>query len=185
MRKFTVAFVVFIVVVVTFYGIWLQFPKARNTEVVAEAYKVTNERLNEMLAQADDPELNGFLNPYFVPYWGRRSIEQKEGSPASQTIMAWGEYSTPYQGEKVDHKTLQSEGDEGYSKALADMEKAVPELREAMNKPLSCLRSSNSPRRRKYPIISPPARALKPWWDWPKRRSPRAKTSKRPETSCP
>lgn len=138
MKKYRLlfAFLILIVIVLALYGVWLQFPTARNAAVVKEAYAATGERLKERLAQAEDPRLNGFLNPTFVPYWGRKSTEYVDGSPASKIVEAWSKYSTPYSDERVDHKSLQTKGDEGYSKALADMETVAPELREAMGKPV-------------------------------------------------
>ena len=118
------------------YGVWWMFPKARNTEIVAEAHRVTEERLEAIRSQADDAEVNGFLNPTFVPYWGRMGIEQKDGSSAQKTVRAWQEYSTASADERVDHKTLQEQSDEGYSTALEGMMAMAPELRKAMNKPL-------------------------------------------------
>ena len=129
-------FLLLLAIVFSCYGVWLQFPSARNTAVVTEAHAVAGDRLKERLARAEDPALNGFLSPTFVPYWGRPSRERVDGSPASKIVEAWSQYATPYGNERVDHQSLQAKADEGYSKALADMETVAPELREAMGKPV-------------------------------------------------
>jgi hypothetical protein len=136
-KSFIIALILLVLLPVALYFAWLQFPAARNTGLVSEAYAVTNERIAALNAHADDPEKNGFLNPTFVPYWGRDGQEYQAGSPTEKAIKAWNDhYSTPGTGEKIDHLALQEGSDQEYSAALSGMEALAPELRRAMNKPL-------------------------------------------------
>ena len=138
MRKsFIIGLLAVIALPIVLYGVWLQFPAARNQEIVSEAYAVTNERLAELNLRAEDPEINGFLNPTFSPYWGRKDQEYQQSSPTETTVKAWNDnYSTPGTGLKIDHPALQAESDPKYLEALSGMEALAPELRAAMNKPV-------------------------------------------------
>lgn len=138
MRKsFIIALLAIFLIPILLYGVWLQFPTARNPELVSEAYAVTNERIADLNMQAEDPEKNGFLNPTFVPYWGRKDQEYQESSPTEKAVKAWNDhYSTPGKGEKIDHRSLQDAKDKDYLEALSGMEALAPELRTAINKPV-------------------------------------------------
>ena len=87
-KKFVVILFAVIAALSVLYGVWWTFPKAKNAEVVAEAHRVTQERLERIRSQAEDPEVNGFLNPTFLPYWGRMGIEQKESSRAREKAQS-------------------------------------------------------------------------------------------------
>ena len=57
MRKsFIIALLAIFLIPILLYGVWLQFPTARNPELVSEAYAVTNERIADLNMQAEDPE---------------------------------------------------------------------------------------------------------------------------------
>jgi len=135
-KKFVLALVVLLGAFVVAYGVWWQFPASRNQEIVNQSYQVTLDHLKELSAQAEDPARNGFLNPNFLPYWGRLGMEQQESSPVAETVRSWAKYSTVAQSEKIDHRTLQTEGDEAYAEALEGMEGLAPELQAAMTRPL-------------------------------------------------
>ena len=135
-KKFVLSLFGVFAALAVLYGIWWLFPQERNAEVVTDAYRVTNEWLEKSHTLAEDPGKNGFINPTFLPYWGRKGIEHKEDSEAGEIVVAWQNYSTPSADNTVDHKALLEQKDEGYTKALDGMKKVAPDLREAMDKSL-------------------------------------------------
>ena len=137
MKKLAGVFLGLIIVGIVFYGVWVQTPAIKRPSRVAKVVASAQERWDRQQAQAGDPALNGFLNPTFLPYWGRRDIESDDHSPSSKTVMAWNAYSTLSADRPIDHRALQS--DTKYRQALADFQKLEPALVEAMSKPVFTL----------------------------------------------
>ncbi len=118
------------------YAIWVQFPSAQHAEVTELALANARQRNLALLELAKDPELNGYLEPTLLPYWGRQSGERDPKAPIEQVLEAWQDYSSSFKGEKVDHSKLQQDQDQAYLKALEDFRQLRPQLLQALQKPV-------------------------------------------------
>ncbi len=130
MKKFLVG----LLLLVFGFVLWLQFPRVHNPDRVEAMRASAAKRFQAIQSEADNPERNGFLNPTFMPYWGRKGQEYQPGSPVEEQVKAWQTYSTEGSGELVDHSELQQ--DPEYQAALADFRKLVPDLTVSMRKPI-------------------------------------------------
>jgi hypothetical protein len=122
--------------VLAVYTVWVQFPKLKNPQLVESIYKDATARHEAVQASAGNPEENGYLNPTFLPYWGRRGIELDPAAQSVRDLEAWKVYSSEYQGVAIDHRQLQADGDGNYLKALKQMKLLAPELIKATGKPI-------------------------------------------------
>lgn len=130
MKKFLLAVLGLIAFAVSVVGIWIQFPQLHHPQVTEEAIRAALEREGARQSQANEPDLNAYLNPIFLPFWG--APWDRAPNPIESTMTTWREYSTSSQGELVKHGDLLTNSD--YLKARASFESLVPELTEALKR---------------------------------------------------
>jgi hypothetical protein len=136
MKKFIYGILALVLLVAAVYTVWVQFPKIKNPQLAQAIYKDATARHEALLADAEDPAKNGYLNPAFLPYWGRKGTEQDPNAHSAQTMKAWSTYSSSSQGVAIDHEKLQAEEDKNYLAALEHMKKLSPELIHASGRPI-------------------------------------------------
>lgn len=136
MKKLALISLGILILVVAAYSVWIQFPRIEDP---AEVTAIQNRVLaRHQLAQsvADDPDQNGYLDPVFLPYWGREGKEYKDGSEVEKFIENWNaKYSSSSTGSEVDHEMLLATPDEAYIEALSQIESYYPKLSEDFAKP--------------------------------------------------
>ena len=135
MKKYHLPAAVSLLIILSVAGFWFFCPLVENKSLVETSMERAQKRFSTAQETARDPEQNGYLNPRFLPFWGRKSTEANRNDPIQRTFDGWVEFSTPGAGEPIDHKALQSSEDPKYLEALSAFEEIEPELTEALSKP--------------------------------------------------
>lgn len=120
---------------ISIYAIWVQHPRVHQPEIIEQAMAATEKRFQAYQAHANNPAENGYIDPNFLPTWGRRS-ELVKGCKAEKVMKAWSQrYSSAHEGERVDHQALLASPDPEAVKAHDDFLELLPQLLAALNKP--------------------------------------------------
>lgn len=110
-------------------------PRERYSQVVDAALTDVTQRIEQRQSQIKDPKVNGFLSPRFEYFWGGGA--EAESHSVRDAINAWVvPYSYQISGVTVDHAGLLAKKDAAYLKARSDFEALLPDLIEALGKPL-------------------------------------------------
>lgn len=149
MKKLLAIPLLFLLAAIVAYGVWVQTPSIENHQLYEASMSAAASRWDALQAQANDAEKNSFIDPAFLPAWGRKDKEFKEGSPPLQAMAAWVDYSTTGSQAAVDHKALAK--DPEYLAALAGFEKLQPALETAMRRPIFTV--NDTPRPNLYTLI--------------------------------
>lgn len=136
MRKgFVLSLLAIVVVCSLLYGIFIALPRPHDEEVIRQAVVAGEKAFAASQVDATDPAKNGWLNPTFLPYWGRKDKEQKPDAPIRKVMTDWVEFSAPGAAAPVDHSKLLADKDPKYMAAASEFEKVAPELLKAMQAP--------------------------------------------------
>lgn len=135
MRKFALAILGLIVLLISLAGIWLQFPQLSHPELVKEVNELALQRFKQRQEKARDPEFNGYLHPRFVEFWGSHQTAKK-GGKTEKSVYRWKDFSSAAYGELQPHRTQLEEQDPEYLEARTDFEQLLPELYDALKKPV-------------------------------------------------
>lgn len=116
------------------YGVLVSTPVERHTKVVEGALTDVGQRLQQRKIELKDPQMNGYLSPGLESLWGGG---EEEARGLVEILNAWVlPYSYQSSGVTVDHAGLLASKDVAYMKARKDFEALLPELVEALSKPL-------------------------------------------------
>lgn len=136
MRKgFLLTLVGLLVVCCLLYGVIIALPRPRHQAVVDEGLAAAEKAFAAAQADANEASTNGFLNPTFLPYWGRKDKENVPDAPIRQVVENWNAQLYPENDENVDPGKLLKEKNPQFLAALTEFEKVAPELEKAMYAP--------------------------------------------------
>jgi len=122
--------------VVVLYSIAMQFPQLSDKARVEASFAAAHSRNQSLEEQATKPEVNGYLSPTFLPYWGRKGMEYEPDSETERVVEQWKKFSSQAMEKKIDHIDLLTRKDPSYLEARGQFEALVPELLEALEKPV-------------------------------------------------
>ena len=117
------------------YGSWIALPSVHSEADVRQLLSTQQRAFEEDQKASRDLTQNAFLDPQFAPYWGRKSVEMKPGSPVADTVLAMREYSSVSAAKDPQTARLWKQKDVGLHKATADFVAMHSSLQKVLARP--------------------------------------------------
>lgn len=135
MQKRYVGCLVFIVFLLAFFGVWVTYPPARYQEQSQEILKRYSEREAEERALASKSEENAYLDEIFLPFWGRKGIEDKSENSVQPNLDAVTLYADLVQAKDTKLDELVTQKDPKVEQAFAQYSKFYSDFQRMVAKP--------------------------------------------------
>lgn len=120
---------------VLFYAGWVMYPPARYTAQVDEIVKRFDERNTKEQQLAKEQENNAYLDPLFLPFWGRKDLESKPENEVQPVMDAVDPYCDLSQGKETDLEGLMAKGETKPKEAFAKYAAFYPSFEKMLSKP--------------------------------------------------
>lgn len=75
------------------YAGWVSYPPSRHAAEARELHQRLQTQFEQSQRWARDPQKNAYLDPQFLPYWGRKDLEHRPGSEPERIVNALTEWS--------------------------------------------------------------------------------------------
>lgn len=111
MKKRHIGCLGFLAFLVVVYAAWVMYPPARNSASSEEIIKRFDERYSEEQKLAEDTAKNGYLDPVFLPLWGRKDRENDPNNEADKIMDGVEPYSDLSQGKETNLEGLVAKKD--------------------------------------------------------------------------
>ncbi|ODT56293.1 hypothetical protein ABS71_22040 [bacterium SCN 62-11] len=111
---------------------WVMHPPVADPAALQAVLDTASQRREALYLRARDPGQNGALHPEFASWWRAKG----SSAPLDAFLENWTRYSSQNQERLLDHRALQS--DPHYRKSRKDFQALVPDLEEALLKPVFC-----------------------------------------------
>jgi hypothetical protein len=82
------------------YAVWALYPPSRYAAQLQEVYQGAQARHEASQLNAKNAATNGYLDPTFLPYWGRKNIEGKPNSELAAQLKKLDNYSDLHAGKE-------------------------------------------------------------------------------------
>jgi len=86
---------------VLIYGAWVSYPPSRYEAMSAKVLSDGAARHAEEQKYARRPDHNAYIDPDFLPFWGREGIEKRDPSPAGEQLKVLDGLCDLYEGKDV------------------------------------------------------------------------------------
>ncbi len=129
------------------YLSWVAMPSVRSENEIEELLARQQRAYEDDQRLARDPERNAYIDPQLAPFWGRKSLEFKNASKASQVMTAMRAYgflgNEDEKGSQV--AALWKKKDSGLRTATAEFAAFQPALRKTLSRTAFVFPSSEAP----------------------------------------
>jgi hypothetical protein len=120
---------------VLLYALWVTSP-GDHSHYLNQVSRDVETRFAERQQQADNPRVNGFLDPTLRVYWGREGFEHQAGSKVERSVDSFRDrFSSVATDQVLDHRVLIESTDQESAATTSNFEALLPSLKTALNKP--------------------------------------------------
>ena len=123
---------VFLFLLLAVYFYWLKSPRLTHPTVTADLIESIEGWLSERRQATELRDVNGYLNPVFLPLWGR-GRDRLVGCETERIVRDWAQYGAFHENKQHDHLRLQS--CEDYLERRRGFRELLDPLTEALDMP--------------------------------------------------